>query len=201
MWLPRPILVVEDWGKSITKCLNLSLKEELLASKNCLELFGSQLFSHIWVSAESFFQLGNGQLLWPSVHFSPFLGQGVSLLSCVPWLEFWWLLEPDIISISKWGLPSLHPAAFIPTGILCCCLEAASWDWVGSWGLAAASRQLLLVYSQELNECRSQYRALSVLNQILNRFRFCSSPTCLKWTILEWSTKDFRISLSWFQSC
>lgn len=54
--------------------------------------------------------------------------------------------------------------------------------------------------SQEVNDYRSHYHAVSPLNQIFNRCRFCPS-SYLKRTILEWSTRNFRISFSWwFQS-
>lgn len=57
------------------------------------------------------------------------------------------------------------------------------------------SQQLLLACSQERNDYRSQYLALSPLNQIINGFRFCVPPSCLKRTILERSTRNFSVSL------
>lgn len=89
----------------------------------------------------------------------------------------------------QWGLVCLHPHKHLNI----VAWKAASRDWEGKGRLGiTASQPLLSAYSQEINDCRSQYHALSPFEVDSYRFRFWGPR--LKQTILEWSTRTSELA-------
>lgn len=124
---------------------------------------------------------------------SPLLGQGFSLSSCAPWLHFSdsWDRIPSVSAVRS---PTPPPSCLhLHKHLNIIAWKAASRDWDGEGRLGiTASQPLLSAYSQEINDCRSQYHALSPFELDSYRFRFCGPP-CLKQTILEWSTRTSEL--------